>query len=162
MSLLFEDKELGEVIIAHQGIVYGGYIRDMIAKVEPTDIDVIIYLKNEVKFEKKMKEMGYTVALCAEHETSVYTKEGKKPVEVSFVLYDPILILVPPIWPDYDVNTLMWNGSKILSWTNPYLDIGEIKEHIANRGMLPMDDDVPENRLYKMLDKGYEILESDR
>lgn len=55
-----EDTNVFNVILRNQGKVYGGYIRDFIAGVTPTDIDAVIPEINQGSFDHDMRKIGYT------------------------------------------------------------------------------------------------------
>lgn len=88
-------------------------------------------------------------------------KHGQRDVETLFI--DDLPELLSPIAvPDFDINTLMWDGQRMTNWTDPQADITPIIEHIKNRQAVMLGDlpyyPVPQDRIDKITRKGYTII----
>ena len=124
-------------------VVYGGYLRDTFAKVSPKDIDVVLPTMNFESFDKSMIAMGY---IRTDDETYVYTKESTTPVEAISEKDDP----------DFNVNLLTYNGTKMYSWIDPEEDLRPIFDCIHNSQAISLEPST--KRKKKILSKGYTIV----
>lgn len=164
-DLIFdEDKEAIDTIFEFNGVIYGGYIRDIISKWfgilpnnAPVDIDAVFWDNMERPFIRKMKRYGYSLS---NNDNGCFSlnKRGKRPVEFYSIknLRDGSS-LKPEIFPDFIVNTLMFDGKTLRSW-NCIVDDSSVIiaiNHIYNKQAGMLDADFL--RKEKILNKGYII-----
>jgi hypothetical protein len=154
------DAKIFRLLFANRGVVYGGYLRDLIAGVTPNDIDVVLssadcnYFEN---FNIQLLELGYTASFNTEHETTVYKKTGHLPIEAYAVEDSPTDTLITPISdPDFSVNLLAFDGSRLYHWVEPDRDVHLIIKGIQERKAIQWYEASPE-RVEKMRGKGYSI-----
>ena len=156
-----EDIDVINIIFDNEAVIYGGYIRDLVAQVEPTDIDVVLSELYQDSFFHDMEVSGYTRYFDDEKGVFVFNKDDNKTVEVVTVDHDPDDVLLGGVTePDFDVNLLTANGSSLYSWIDPNQDIDPIMEHIRDRIAVQLSDDVGYDRIEKMIRKGYTIQDS--
>jgi len=153
-----EDWQVATLIFDYRGAIYGGYLRDVIAGVEPKDIDAVIPQIYESDFLRDLTKLGFTLSENPENETFLARKPGHRDVEIYFVEDDPNDTLIGPVSaPDFDVNLLALNDNGFISdWTNPGNPITDILDHIRNRVAVRLEA-TPE-REAKMRAKGYQII----
>ena len=78
---------------------------------------------NQEFFDHDMGKIGYTERIFNnENETWKYQKSGQRDVETLFI-DDPPELLSPIAVPDFDINTLMWDGQRMSNWTDPQAGI---------------------------------------
>lgn len=157
--VLPEDRALVRELFVQKGALYGGYLRDVIAGDEPTDLDVVLSEKGYgIYFIKYLLANNYRLEYN-QNDTIVARKPGARNVEMIFVEDDPEeVILGPEASPDFDVNLLVLNADGVLrDWTGERIDLTEIFENIATRRAVSLEPGP--NRIEKMMQKGYAILE---
>lgn len=152
------DRPVLELIFAIESVLYGGYLRDIIAGIPPTDIDAVIALNKLRKFDDGMKLLGYTPTKNFQHGTVVYVKPDALPVETNLSEIPPWEDrLIPGGTPDFDVNSLAYHPRHgLYDWTNPENPIDVILEHIESRVAAPIKP--TPDRQFKMRYKGYRII----
>lgn len=156
-----EDHAVLAQVFAHEGVVYGGYLRDIIAGVPPTDIDIVLPDIYFDSFDRWMKKEGYRSEPNTQNETIVYIKEGARTVEAYTVPDDPERTMIGPISePDFDVNLLTYSDRNgLFDFTNPINSISEILEHISRRVAFAINP--KPDRIAKISAKGYKIIWDD-
>lgn len=152
--ILPEDKVAFDIIISHRGVIYGGYIRDVIAGVPPSDIDCVLFESEVESFIQKFLDLGYLLREDICHGTKILSKESARSIEFYSLEDDPCLYLTPVTEPDFYVNTLMYDGKLVMPWchedaVNDVID----KIHAREAGLLSADS----RRIAKMLSKGYTV-----
>jgi len=165
----FHNNEVLRLVYQLEGAVYGGYIRDTIAMIPPKDIDVVIPQENWIEFVRGMEELGYTEDDNLETEdASLFRKPGELNVE-AIVSEDPpqskmsgVFYIGPTAEPDFDVNLLAYDGTKLYNWMslgmNPDLDVLTIITHIIKKEAVKFEEAAP-HRVQKMISKGYTITD---
>lgn len=156
MEILFdENREAEKLIYSHDGVIFGGYVRDHFAKLKPNDIDCAIPESKSDSFYDKLKEFGYKL-----FEQNVYIKPNS--ISITVIENDDEDLKQKEITniqfscQDYDVNILAYNGNEFFLYTGGdinYLDI--IIDHIKNKQMVRLGDKVNDKRKIKMESKGF-------
>jgi len=125
-DLIFsEDKEVINIIFQFKGIIYGGYIRDIVSKWFnilpdniPVDIDAVFWDDMEKPFIRRMKRLGYVLS-NNNHGCFSLNKLGARSIDFYSVKnYKDGSCLKPEIFPDFMVNTLMFDGKELQSWNS--------------------------------------------
>jgi hypothetical protein len=159
-----KDTEVVRAIFDAQGAIFGGYLRDVIAGVEPSDIDVTIFEVYKGQLWNDLLKLGYLrMEFNPDNETWKWVKPGALPIEVYVNEYDQPgdVILGPMAAPDFDVNLLETsNGVELFNWMNPDEPIDDILAHIRHREAIMMTSEgiVGQDRIDKILKKGYRII----
>lgn len=145
---------LGErKLFAQRGVVYGGFIRDAVAGVKPKDIDVVLSKDYIDFFDGWMNGAGYVGKLNEHNVTMVWRKAGRLPVESYSVEDSPDdVMLSPEADPDFDVNTLCYNGERVYSWINPDEDLVPIVEHIREKEAEQLGENVTQEPRFSRKD----------
>lgn len=147
------------ILYRNKGVVYGGYVRDMIAGVQPRDIDVVLPADKWDTFVEELLDAGYVSQDRQDNDATLFTKDGFLDVEAYACednSYDDVFI-GPEASPDFDVNTLAYDGVKMYNWANPNgMDIFIIIQHIQTRFAVRMEPE--DDRVEKILSKGYKII----
>lgn len=162
--ILPEDKEVINIIFEFKGIIYGGYLRDIISNWcntshnnIPVDIDAVFWSDMERSFIRKMRRSGYSLS-NSDHGCFVLNKIGARPIEFySIKNHKDGSCLKPEIFPDFIVNTLMFDGKTLQSW-NSVVDDKSISlaiNHIRDKKAGILDAD--HLRKKKILSKGYTL-----
>lgn len=150
------ERSFFTILFNNRGKVYGGFIRDVIANIPPADIDIVISTYCADSFYEDMKAAGYKYQFNNDHGTDIWTKEGHLPVESYIVEDDPDDTIIGPITePDYDVNTLIYNGNELDTWAGDN-NTKIIIKHILKRIAVPMGD-FDFDRELKIKQKGYQV-----
>ena len=151
------------IIFANKGVVFGGYLRDLISGDDPHDIDAVVPEANWDKFKQDMADEGFNmITPLSKYEPSIFEKEGELTVEV-IIGEDPpdFEWLGPSADPDFDVNLLAYNGTKMYNWMSldhdPELDVLIIISSIRKKQTLQFRN-AEEDRVNKMKNKGYTII----
>lgn len=162
--ILDEDRDIINIILQYKGIIYGGYIRDIIAKwignrdihTIPMDIDVVFWTHMESSFIKRMRKLGYQLSR-SDHGCNLFSKSGCRSIEFySISDMKDGSALVPVIFPDFVINTVMFDGKIFKRWGDTKdTSIETVIDHIrnGNAGLLDADH----LRKKKILNKGYNI-----
>jgi hypothetical protein len=158
----FENNAL-TILYRHKGAVYGGYIRDMIAGVFPKDIDVVLPKDTLSAFWKDLERAGYVSQGLQPNGAILFKKDGFLDVEAVScddtcldIVNDGVFI-GPEGTPDFDVNTLAYDGTKMYNWVDPGAgDLLTIIMHIQKREAETLDPG--EDRIEKIKKKGYTII----
>lgn len=158
MSIDYTKNALS-ILYRNKGVVYGGYVRDMIAGVKPRDIDVVLPADKWQGFVQELLEAGYASHGKQDNDATLFTKEGYLDVEAYACednSYDDVFI-GPEASPDFDVNTLAYDGVKMYNWVDPNgMDFFVILKHIQDRQAVRMEPE--DDRVEKMIAKGYKII----
>jgi len=147
------------ILYRHKGVVYGGYVRDMIAGLPPKDIDVVLPQDTYDAFILELEEIGYVMQGEQDNQAALFTKDGFLDVEVISCedsSQDDVFI-GPAAAPDFDVNTLAYDGVKLYNWVDPAgMDLFTIISHIQKREAKSLEPG--EDRIEKIKAKGYTII----
>lgn len=156
----FGERAFFNMLFRHRGVVYGGFLRDVIANVQPKDIDVVISILYAADLYGDLLNTGFTSVFNADNGTMIWTLEGHLPVECYVVEDSPDETFIgPESAPDYDVNLLRYDGNSFRSWIDPSADITSIVEHIKTRLAVEFhEDEVHPDRRAKIISKGYTII----
>lgn len=153
------EREFFEALFLYRGVVYGGFLRDAIVGTKPKDIDVVLSQYYVDAFNDWMRSRGYTSEFNPRNETTIWRKPGHLDVESYSVEDHPDTTIIGPVSdPDFDVNLLLYDGTRILSWTDPNMDLMPIFGHIENRLAVQLGDHVEQHRIDKIISKGYTII----
>jgi hypothetical protein len=161
VTKLFHSEDLPALntIITHRGSIFGGYLRDIIAGDEPTDIDAVLYENEQVGFDTDMRALGYIPEGTGEqYDTVVYSKPGARDVEVYFDEEEPNCVLGPCAGPDAEVNLLAYVEGRLINWATME-DVEPIVE-LIRRKETHIFDGIDAQSLAKLQRKGYRILGS--
>jgi hypothetical protein len=144
-----------------QGAVYGGYVRDTIAGVQPKDIDVVVPAAHWAQFVNALTFIGYrNIPNPTTSDAVLFVKDGELSIEAISGEDAPGSVLIgPPASPDFDVNLLAYNGRLMYNWGPIGKDLGvlDIISRISKREALQFREASPE-RVAKMISKGYRIV----
>ena len=159
MNNKFNEDFFFKILFNYKGVVFGGYIRDMIANLQPTDIDVVLPSDTFSAFLNVLTAYGYTSYEMQETGFYLFKKEGHLNVEVGSCQDSSTsgIWIGPEAVPDFDVNLLAYDGIKLYNWVNP--DAGDIFQIISNiHKRQAVAYEPGEDRVLKMRRKGYTIL----
>lgn len=147
---------LFEVLFENKGVVYGGYLRDIIAGDKPNDIDVVLFEDKLDSFLEATIKLGYTKTI-KDDGLIVLTKANCLKVEAfADGKSTDDVTLGASCDPDYSVNLLTTNGKELYSWVDAQGSVTDIISNILARvavEMAPSGD-----RVKKMESKGYKIV----
>lgn len=152
-------KNALSILYRHKGVVYGGYVRDMIAGVQPRDIDVVLPADMWEGFMKELLEAGYVCKGYQVNNSTLFTKDGFLDVEAYACEdnSDENVFIGPEACPDFDVNTLAYDGARMYNWVDPTgMNIFTIIRNIQNREAKRIEPE--DDRVEKMISKGYKII----
>ena len=145
--------EIVPLLVSCRGYIFGGAIRDFIRGVEPADIDVSV--RDYETFYSGLTALGY---VSSETDvTGITMIKGNVIVQVQ-ELNDPDIIVDINVAPDFDINMLAWDGEAIFNYQNPTFDVASTLSHIDT--MCAEKIYPTEERIQKMKNKGYTILEN--
>ena len=157
-----------EIIFHHNGIVFGGYIRDMIAKVKPNDIDAVVPYKNSYDILDELTELYQSepeILDCSsdDRELVIYSfqAEGLDKLEIHFYNPSADSLIGDAMVPDFDVNLLCCcpkYGLVNYSKQNQYT-VKTIIRNIRNRRAVMLNGKVNQSRITKIKSKGYKFVQ---
>lgn len=163
MSLSIPKKyqELVNLVLKHHGCIFGGAVRDFLTEVDPNDIDISMSDLVVQDFYFDLLLLGYE-PLSDNKFVNKFVK-GNIIADVVELPEDSEVFVDIYVPPDFDVNTLAWDGKRLFNyWVDtknsedtPY-DITEILAHIAMRKTTVIT--LNQTRLDKMTDKGWVII----
>jgi hypothetical protein len=158
------NKELSEAIIsrvyANDGFVYGGYVRDLIAGIDPTDIDVQV--RDPFQFVVRLTEISNNICVFGKEAGTDHYK-ADRPIIKLIVRSDDDDIEVPvdvsqtrtTHEPDIDVNQLQMRYGGIT--VHGSLNLAKVIEHIHSRSFVCFSR-CEAHRRDKMLAKGWKNI----
>jgi hypothetical protein len=127
--------------------------------VTPHDIDVVLPKDKWIVFVRELLDAGYVSHGRQDNDATLFTKDGFLDVEAYACednSYDDVYI-GPEAAPDFDVNTLAYDGVKMYNWVDPTgMDIFVIVRHIQDRQAVRIEPG--EDRTEKMISKGYKVI----
>lgn len=95
-----------EILVKFKATIFGGFIRDIFAGVQPNDLDCCVFEQDIPKIMEELGKLGYSF----DSDKKIAICEGKLPIE--FVTFDfeedGDCILTPCCDPDIDINTLAY------------------------------------------------------
>jgi len=157
-----EDKSVLDLIFKCRGAVYGGYLRDIISKTVPKDIDIVVSETYKSEFETGMATLGYEMSYNDANETDVYTKAGALDIEVYYLPDEPDDISMGPVAdPDFSVNLLSYVDGRLHVWIGEGfkdLSLVDVIEDIILKETTQLSPNASEERIQKIQDKGYKII----
>lgn len=138
------------------GIIYGGFVRDIIAGNIPKDMDIRFaneaHMNNftallKTKYITKIKKCkrGYAT------QKLVIKSNGKSIFTIDMHVSNEQMEI-----PDYDVNGLYYNGTQLFAFNGNFLD--SIVSNIKAKCCIEVKKEIPTHREKKMLNKGYTIF----
>jgi hypothetical protein len=153
-------NEIAKIVFSLRGVIFGGYVRDLLAGVEPKDMDIRFKKYDDIKdFLFLLLRSGEAITLNSETEYSAaYGRCIHYKVTVGSLSLDCLdRPVAKPL--DFNVNGLEMAHDKILvPETNgsPDLSMSRILECIQKREavMIGKADDY---RVLKMIDRGWKI-----
>ena len=155
----FTDKSIIQLIFDYDGIIYGGYLRDVIAGEEPTDIDVIIYKKDYEEFVYKLERKGYRFDSYIEsHNIYTYSKTFSRDIQFHFFEDGDDGFIDAYQTADCDVNCLAYDGNKLFNKRHPNASISKILSNIRNKRAIVNVEECDDRRFKKMTSKGYDLI----
>jgi hypothetical protein len=164
ISTLFreEDESILDLIFECRGAIYGGYLRDIISKVAPKDIDCVLPEKTKHEFQSGIAALGYVMSHNDTNDTDVYVKTGGLDVEVYYLDEDPDVASLGPVTdPDFSVNLLSYVDGKLDSWIGGNikdLNLVDVVEDILLKETTQLSSHASTSRIKKIQDKGYKII----
>lgn len=147
------------MIFLYQSTVYGGYLRDLILSVEPTDIDAVASIIYRDRMINDLNALYQSEpSFNRNNETLVWRSPGIRPLELFFVEDDPADTIIGPLAaPDFDVNLLAYTPAYgLFNWMEVNSPVEPIIEAIMNREATLIEAN--QDRLRKLLAKGFTIL----
>jgi hypothetical protein len=156
------DQAVIQIIENCDGAIFGGYIRDFYAGVQPSDMDVILYRIWFKDFQTAVEPLGYRYIPPKDKKWGVhrFTKEGSIPLEIILEDYDenhPHMILGPCSTPDASVNLLTYFRHELFNWMDGDISPTDIVAQIKKKETWIFKDADPE-RIEKILLKGYKKI----
>jgi len=157
----FNEQAFFNTLFKCRGVVYGGFLRDLVAHAQPKDIDVVISVLYASEFDAEMAGMGFTASFNEENNTTLWSMNGHLPVESYIVEDSPDDTFIgPESAPDYDVNILRYDGKSFRNWMNGSNDVAAVVDHIKQRIAIEFhEDEVRPERRAKIIFKGYAIIQ---
>ena len=142
------------------GLVYGSYLRDVVAAALSNSasrgIDIVLSAPYRMTFNLGMWALGYT---AAERGNIIYTRHGAATVKAHFVRSEPDMRLSPALYPDYDVNTLAYDGVWLHLWYDGAKETifytPDVLAHIHERKAVQLRVDA------KNIEEGYTVIGSE-
>jgi hypothetical protein len=154
-----------------KGVVFGGFLRDVIANDEPNDMDVCLLWSKYKDFTDYLTSSGYqNQKHLSIEDQEVWTKADSITLEILLLEDEEAkdCLLGPCCDPDFDVNLLTTDGEKFWPWVGLEewtLDDGDIDirppaiiRRICQRQTFPLAP--AEDRVKKFNRKGYSWLSS--
>ena len=159
------------ILLTYDCCIYGGYIRDIFDDKIPNDIDCVIFAKLFPKCKKDLKKIGYDIVLNKD-DSIVKFSSTKKLIPIDMCIEREYLqgeaILAPLAIPDFDVNLLCVCGGKVFNWAaiqeddeddkDKNISVEQILSNIKNKKTKKLFTHGMEDRIKKMQNKGYEII----
>lgn len=153
-------SDLEALVFGNHGTIFGGYVRDTIAGVEPSDMDVLMSRANRERFIAELINTGKPVTFVSHgNKDRYYYRFAFSRIKVDFegMAFD---LVVGDNWGkglDFDVNglklTQRGNGLSCCAGLN----IGEVLRNISRKQARRMKG-CSEERLERMVAKGWRIL----
>jgi len=139
--------EIIDLVLNNKGYLFGGAVRDLIRGEIPSDLDVSI--RNYENFYEKLALLGFN-----------FLPSGKM-IKDNIILDvleldDPESFVEIGVPPDFDVNMLAWDGSKLFNYNNPDFDVTDIIYNIKVKRAFRINP--RDERLSKMISKGWDII----
>jgi hypothetical protein len=163
--ILPQHYKITRLIFDHEGVIYGGYLRDVIAyglNAKPNDIDFVVYRDRMVSLTAALEKLCYT---SNEVELGLYdftsTVGELIPLQMLVEERFPNTELGPSAEPDFNVNLLCFDGMSLGIWTEVY-----VSQQQLNDIFLDIQDKMAKfigdrrtmaDRLKKMYDRGWEV-----
>jgi hypothetical protein len=105
---LTEDAETFAVLREHMSTIHGGYVRDLLMRVPPHDIDCVVHEDRLAEVMSGLRGLGYETNEDDDRPSLRRLRHAtRRPVDV-FVTSDPTLPYLGDMRPDVDVNGLYW------------------------------------------------------
>jgi hypothetical protein len=144
-------KEVVDIVLDHDGCIFGGFLRDFVMQKQPRDMDVVLYYSKLFQFDFDIKALGYTTTDDLEDDELEYNCDGQLPIHVVVETeeQDPKIRLSPCPIPDYDVNLLAFDNSGLFNWmdmSDPSIIIRKIHNRVAS-AIKPSEDRIVKFKL---------------
>lgn len=156
-----EDRDVIDLLFCCRGVIYGGYLRDVIRGQPPTDLDVVLPSADFDHFCCELLKMGYQRGVDINHGTHVFTKPGAISIEAFDLDEDPETEWFGGLTdPDFDVNLLTYTRYRsrgLYLWTDAS-DPQPIIDHIRQGVAVPIEPLA--ERIVKMQSKGFMIIKA--
>ncbi|MBA3756064.1 MAG: hypothetical protein H0X02_07515 [Nitrosomonas sp.] len=145
-------------IFMHQGVVYGGALRDIVAGQNINDLDIVVSVKYADSLHRYLTNLGYTPTPKPDNATILWTKIGHLPIESYVVEDDPATTCIgPEADPDFDVNLLRWDGKSVIRWTDCG-DAASVVDAIRSKRATRIGENVQQHRIDKIVARGYSVV----
>lgn len=140
--------EVIDLIVDCRGCLFGGAVRDFLRDDLPKDLDVSV--RDYERFYDELESRGYHPVLDQNNSFS----NGTITIDVTELDIDELAVDIC-VAPDFDVNTLAWDGEKLFNYWDPDYDITVILAHIQQKHAEKLSP--TETRLNKMVGRGWTI-----
>lgn len=171
------DLPILDIILEHRGVIFGGYLRDLFAGLEPNDIDVTFYQKYAEDILLQLTILYGQPPRMTGNGEGVFTNGKLRNLEffISENDFDTVdsgdaaeggeinehYYIGALCDPDFDVNKLTYQrknieGAILYDWSTGSTkskEIDHIIEACRNRQATIMSNDIPYDRLEKMSNK---------
>ena len=144
------------------GVIYGGFVRDVLCGEVPNDVDVMTYIHDYDNIENYLKTQGYIREYRDYDVTgdmydmihSKFTKPSESIVIDVFSTHNLVCLADP----DADVNMIQWDGTYLALWCGVLdeIDTETAIDHAKNKEFVRLSDD--DYRIHKLLDKNWMLL----
>jgi hypothetical protein len=146
-------KEVVNIVLEHNGCIFGGFLRDFVMQKQPRDMDVVLYYSKLSQFDTELKALGYTTMDDLEDDELEYNCDGRIPIHVVVETeeQDPKIRLSPCPIPDYDVNLLAFDNFGLFNWmdmSDPSIIIQKIHNRVAS-AIKPNEDRIKKFKLMR-------------
>jgi len=160
----FPNADMGVVKLIEKcdGAIFGGYLRDLYAGVQPNDMDIVLYRNHFEEFKSKIESLGYFYITPDDEKygSRIFMKVDCITLEIILEDYDekyPDIILGPCPDPDASVNLLNYFRKELHNWMGDNISPTDIIEQIKKRETWIFKNADPD-RIKKIQTKGYTIV----
>lgn len=150
------ELDLYKLICQYNVVVFGGFIRDIIADIEPNDIDLAIHQERFIEFIDELLYMGYKVN-NSEPEVNLY----KGNIILEIITCEDKYVMGPSCDPDFNINLLTYDPSSdtLYDWCSGSCGSNEILKIVNDiKKKTAFLIYYNEKRYNKMLNKGFTII----
>ena len=162
-----QEETLFAILKQNYVTVFGGYIRDVLLNVTPSDVDCVVESSLFSKLNDDLVANGYKSIEINLQNVSRYEKDGQLPIEV--IVEDEYthldLIIGPCATPDVDINTLSYacvgktkEEYALTSWTGGCTTDKIIHKLQNGCRDVRIASDISDVRKEKILQKGFQIV----
>jgi len=164
IKIPIDDYRILRICFNHQGKIYGGYLRDLIAGDPPRDYDLIVSIDNFERLKFDYICQGYVLSAVnseIQHYQFIPIDSQSKslPIDICVLSEGPDEFLQPPCQLDFDVNSLIYDGKNLDRWDNPKSSLFPILSQINCKTTYSISPCSKARRI-KIQKRGYRILAS--